>query len=47
MGELSSLEVGAKGSSVDPNGQANGVGFAPAEPLDKPDDPVGHSVLLP
>jgi len=23
------------------------VGFAPAEPLDKPDDPVGHSVLFP
>ena len=33
-------------SGAHANGQPDGVSFAPAEPLDKPDDPVGHSVLL-
>src|SRR5207244_5544313 len=33
-------------SGVHANGQPDGVSFAPAEPLDKPNDPVGHSVLL-
>lgn len=32
---------------ADSNRQANRVGFAAAEPLDKPDDPVGHSILFP
>src|SRR5437016_14501255 len=33
-------------SGAHANGQPDRVSFAPAEPLDKPDDPVGHSVLL-
>ena len=33
-------------SGVHANGQPDRVSFAPAEPLDKPDDPVGHSVLF-
>jgi hypothetical protein len=33
-------------SGANANGQPDRVSFAPAEPLDKPDDPVGHSVLL-
>src|SRR6266568_5304131 len=42
------LEGGAKElSGADSNGQADGVGFAPAEPLGKPDDPVDRPVLLP
>ena len=33
-------------SGAHANGQPDRVSFAPAEPLYKPDDPVGHSVLL-
>jgi len=47
MGEFSSLELAAKESSANSNGKADGVGFAPAEPLGKPDDPVDRPVLLP
>ena len=47
MGELLLLELGPMKSSADLNGQADGVSFASAEPLDKPDHPVGHPILFP
>jgi len=46
VGEFLLREFGAPESSPDSNGKPDRVGFAPAEPLDEPDDPVGNSVFF-
>ena len=46
VGEFLLREFGAPESSPDSNGKPDRVGFAPAEPLDEPDNPVGHPVFF-